>query len=118
MLRSFDDLGLILSFPRWRRRNVALSNSVPRFWGAWQHEQNIQVLEARALVMLLQRVALILHGRGRSANSHRRQSWSLSLFRPVSEQDFCVNMCFRQLYPCKKFEPTVRWVPPEFNNSD
>ena len=52
-------LGVDLEFPEVATSGLALSRWVPRFWGAWQHAQNIQVLEARALLMF----ALSLHGR-------------------------------------------------------
>ena len=56
-------LGVDLEFPEVATPGLALSRWVPRFWGAWQYEQNIQVMKAREMVMSLRRVALSLHGR-------------------------------------------------------
>ena len=56
-------IGFDFEIPEVATSGLALPRWVPWFWGAWQHEQNKQVLEARALVMSLRRVALSSHGR-------------------------------------------------------
>ena len=60
---KLQQLGVDLEFPEVATSGLALSSWVPRFWEAWQHSQNIEVLDARALVMSLRRIALSSHGR-------------------------------------------------------
>ena len=88
-------LGVTIEFPEVATLGLAVSRWVPRFWGAWQHEQ---VLEARALLMSLWRVPLISHGRDAQQVLIVDSSGSLPLFWSVSEKEFRVaqpNTCFR-----------------------
>ena len=78
-------LGVDFHFPEVASCGLFFSRWVHRFRRAWRH-QNIQVLEARALVMSLRRVALSL--RGRDVNSRRRQSRSMLRLRSVSDPTF------------------------------
>ena len=35
---------------------------MPKFWGSWRHSENISILEARALLMSMRRIALTRFG--------------------------------------------------------
>ena len=35
---------------------------MPKFWGSWRHSENVLILEARALLMSMRRIALTLFG--------------------------------------------------------
>ena len=100
---------------------LALSNLVPRSCGAWQHEQNIQVLEAWALVISLWRVALILHGREARRILILDNLGVGHCFNRCRSNNLCssIKYVFSQVVSfARNLKPTVRWVPSEFNNSD
>ena len=79
---------LILSFPEVATSGLALSRWVPRFWGAWQYDQKIQVLEGPCTGDVTPVCCAQSTRPGRSATLDHQQSVSQSMFRSMSEQEF------------------------------
>ena len=110
---AMDAAKSIASFPS----GLSLSRWMPRFWGAWQYDQNVQVLEARVLVMSLPRVALSPHGRDvRQIMIVDKLGVCLCFDRCRSKNFELLNQIrvFARFVLARNLKPTVRWVPSEF----
>lgn len=93
----------------------------PRVWGKWDFSENIVVLEGRALVKSLKRIALTVFG------SNIRQVLLVDNLSVALSFDRCRSRDFKLLKQIRKFcsyllarniSASIRWVPSELNNSD
>ncbi len=109
------------TFPEVPAAGLAYERWAPKLWGPWLYSENILVLEARALVKALKRVAMCSFG------TNLRQllivdylSVCLSFDRFRSRNYKLLNqMCvFAAWLLARNIKTTVRWVPSELNNSD
>ena len=93
----------------------------PKLWGRWKYDDDIIVLEARAAVKALRRVALSVFG------VHVRQLFLLDNMSLVLALDRCRSRQHKLLKQVRIFcayclargiQPAVRWIPSELNASD
>eukprot|EP00435_Cladocopium_sp_Y103_P029361 s335_g7.t1 len=93
----------------------------PRLWGRWDFHENILVLEGRALVKSLKRIALTKFG------CHIRQLLLVDNLSVALSFDRCRCRDFKLLRQIRRFcayllarniSASIRWVPSELNNSD
>jgi hypothetical protein len=93
----------------------------PCLWGAWQFEEDILVLEARALVKGMRRFARTIFGR------NVRQLFLVDNMSVCLAFDRSRSRSFRLLIQIRRFraycfvrhiKAVVRWIPSEYNAAD
>lgn len=93
----------------------------PKLWGKWEYPDNIVVLEGRALVKSLKRIALTTFGHS------IRQLLLVDNLSVALAFDRCRSRDYKLLKQIRRFcgyllsrniSASIRWVPSELNNSD
>lgn len=93
----------------------------PKLWGKWDYPDNIVVLEGRALVKSLKRIALTTFGHS------IRQLLLVDNLSVALAFDRCRSRDYKLLKQIRRFcgyllsrniAASIRWVPSELNNSD
>ena len=93
----------------------------PKLWGKWEYPENIVVLEGRALVKSLKRIALTTFGHS------MRQLLLVDNLSVALAFDRCRSRDYKLLKQIRRFcgyllarniSASIRWVPSELNNSD
>ena len=108
-------------FPEVPSRGLHRRLWEPKLWGPWRHAENIFVLESRALVKALRRLALTARVRNmRLLFLVDNMSVCLSFDRSRC-RDFKVLVQIRRFVAfclAKNLKVAIRWIPSELNNSD
>ena len=94
----------------------------PKLWGHWQYgDEGIIVLEARAAVKSLKRIAMSMFGSQiRQLFLLDNMSLVLALERCRSRQHALLKQVriFCGYCICRGIQPAFRWIPSELNNAD
>ena len=93
----------------------------PKLWGRWEFKAGILELEGRALVKSLRRVALSVFGSDiRQLLLVDNLAVALSIDRFSSRSYPLLKQIrrFASYLLARNITATVRWIPPELNNSD